>query len=717
MTRITSVEPQGAASADLGPSPAERFLHLPHYETRGEPISGLQRALNIFAAGPHLTVDSVYGPITEGGVRTFLEASYPALARGDGYRRNRSTVRRLQRALNALGARLDVDGLLGEKTEAALAGWQRRQGETNPERLGKLAESDWDPLFVSVALELGAGRAERPAESVTRMSTRSPTAGLETPSGGVTSGASPLPSTTVETAAPQPSIPPRLTHEQLHEVDLDARLAPPADGSSALLQHIETKGATDLGGREITNPRDNVILLEQLLNAAEGRELPVTGEYTETLARRVLSFQKRYSLRADSTAGTETFEKALEVARVNTPEPVAPVDLTSPIDFEAVLGGHTLRLGDNGPAVAAVKRLIHELGIPVDLDAGDLYTTDTEAAVTDLQERLRAATGTPIGIDGIFGSQETLPNALAAWRASRSPEWQAQHTGDDGTVATWGEVNRGLEARNAPVQIDLAAMPSEADLIPRFQSIDEVDGPQATGLQRELQRLGYDIEDDGQMGPATRAAIADARDLYTILTGNELPEGIAGTRIALQHMLFPEGGATETHDPNAVTLLHTLPAPMREGHVRPGRGNTRVVVRQLAPDGVYRVNRLSGGEGMLRTRAALSFVAMRDRIRTLGMTEEFRSGWRSYEHQAYLRRLYARRGGVARPGHSLHHDGMEVDFVIRERGGFGWLQTNASRYGFSFPGHRMADGSVEHWAWTHGNTITPTVARYWRITE
>lgn len=112
--------------------------------------------------------------------------------------------------------------------------------------------------------------------------------------------------------------------------------------------------------------------------------------------------------------------------------------------------------------------------------------------------------------------------------------------------------------------------------------------------------------------------------------------------------------------------------------------------RRLGPIDVVYID----GKPVAR-RTAEAFKRMRDAARRDGVTLRVNSGFRTYEEQAELYRLYrAGRGNLAaEPGHSNHQNGLALDLNTADRGVYRWLTRNARRFGF----RRTVPSEKWHW--------------------
>jgi hypothetical protein len=120
--------------------------------------------------------------------------------------------------------------------------------------------------------------------------------------------------------------------------------------------------------------------------------------------------------------------------------------------------------------------------------------------------------------------------------------------------------------------------------------------------------------------------------------------------------------------------------------------------RMVAWDGGRRIGLIDvlsiDGEPVAADTAA-AFRRMREAASRDGVTLRIVSGFRTYEEQEELYRLYrAGRGNLAaRPGHSNHQDGRALDLNTSDGGVYRWLTNNARRFGFK----RTVPSERWHW--------------------
>ncbi|GMU10357.1 M15 family metallopeptidase [Corallococcus caeni] len=120
-----------------------------------------------------------------------------------------------------------------------------------------------------------------------------------------------------------------------------------------------------------------------------------------------------------------------------------------------------------------------------------------------------------------------------------------------------------------------------------------------------------------------------------------------------------------------------------------------------------RLVRIHSGHRLQRD-AATAFERMADEARTAGQPLLVTSGWRSYQKQRYLWRLYRKGLGpkAARPGRSNHNRGLAVDLVVGSEEAsptYDWLAGNACRFGF----RRTVASEPWHWEYRPRSTSAP----------
>ena len=149
-----------------------------------------------------------------------------------------------------------------------------------------------------------------------------------------------------------------------------------------------------------------------------------------------------------------------------------------------------------------------------------------------------------------------------------------------------------------------------------------------------------------------------------------------------------------------------------------GRDGTRPVYAEatelveVGPNLIGRMQRLT-------PETAARWAEMRAAAAADGVTLLIVSGYRSIDYQARLIRKKINAGQSvseimavnAAPGHSQHHTGRAIDIAtpgsrplteeFEDSAAFGWLCTNAGKYGFSmsYPRDNAAGFVYEPWHW------------------
>jgi LAS superfamily LD-carboxypeptidase LdcB len=91
------------------------------------------------------------------------------------------------------------------------------------------------------------------------------------------------------------------------------------------------------------------------------------------------------------------------------------------------------------------------------------------------------------------------------------------------------------------------------------------------------------------------------------------------------------------------------------------------------------------GWAEVELKTARAFLLMREAAAADGISLDIRSGWRSYERQEWLYRLYRLGLGnqAARPGYSNHQAGRALDIYLDDDNAtLAWLTQNGRRFGF-----------------------------------
>jgi hypothetical protein len=110
--------------------------------------------------------------------------------------------------------------------------------------------------------------------------------------------------------------------------------------------------------------------------------------------------------------------------------------------------------------------------------------------------------------------------------------------------------------------------------------------------------------------------------------------------------------------------------------------------------GMIDLVKIDGKSVAVRTAAA--FKRMRAAAEHDGIHLHINSGFRTYDEQAHLYRLYKQHRGnlAAPPGYSNHEDGRALDIdTTSQSGTYRWLTRNAARFGF----RRTVPSERWHW--------------------
>lgn len=199
--------------------------------------------------------------------------------------------------------------------------------------------------------------------------------------------------------------------------------------------------------------------LQRLLVQKHGFAIVIDGRFGPGTEGAVRQFQERHGLEADGVVGPATWRALNEQPPAVLPDPPGVDQLT-------------VRLGDIGPQVTEVQRLLRD-GHGVDTAVDGQFGPHTESAVKELQARAG------LDADGVVGPQT----------------WRALH-----------------EAPPAPAPVtEFWARPGQqGDGIAALQAV-------------LIDRHGYRLAVDGNFGPATERAVVDFQGRH----GLE-PDGIVG---------------------------------------------------------------------------------------------------------------------------------------------------------------------------------------------
>ncbi|HZH15666.1 MAG TPA: peptidoglycan-binding protein [Archangium sp.] len=269
------------------------------------------------------------------------------------------------------------------------------------------------------------------------------------------------------------------------------------------------------------------------------------------------------------------------------------------------------------------------------------------AAVTTLQNKLKAAGFNPGAADGHFG-----PKTLAAVKAFQ----QARGLTADGIVGpkTWS-------ALNTPPASSGGSGPTLRE---------GARGEPVRALQNRLNQLGFNVgAADGSFGPKTEAAVKAFQRAHGLTA-----DGVVGPKTWNKLGINVSGPVTN-----------------------PGTGGGRAVKGYV--NGVARditVSSIAGGKEM-RSDAAAAFNRMHAAAKAAGINLHVNSAFRTMEEQRALYQKYLNGTGnlAAKPGYSNHQGGIAVDINVGGTGTstYKWLANNASRFGFV----RTVPSEPWHW--------------------
>jgi peptidoglycan hydrolase-like protein with peptidoglycan-binding domain len=271
------------------------------------------------------------------------------------------------------------------------------------------------------------------------------------------------------------------------------------------------------------------------------------------------------------------------------------------------------------------------------------------AAVTTLQNKLKAAGFNPGSTDGAFG-----PKTEAAVKAFQ----KAHGLAADGVVGpkTWSALNKvgASSGGSGPVLREGAK------------------GEAVRALQNRLNALGYNAGGaDGAFGPKTEAAVKAFQKARGLTA-----DGVVGPKTWDKLGIKVSGGS----GPSA-------PAP---GGGRPVTGYVNGVPRQINLSGIP-----NGKE--MRSDAAAAFNRMHAAAARAGINLHVNSGFRSMAEQQELYRKYQNGTGnlAAKPGYSNHQGGIAVDVNVGGTGTstYKWMAAHADEFGFK----RTVPSEPWHW--------------------
>lgn len=392
---------------------------------------------------------------------------------------------------------------------------------------------------------------------------------------------------------------------------------------------------------------------------------------------------------------------------------------TSPTEgaWQRVLQGQVLLgRGSRGDAVKAAQARLNKAGhrVAVDGDFGRL----TERAVRAFQASRR------LGVDGVIGpgtgraldqsatpaptpstddhdhdhghGEQTAPHADAAWGA-----WADVRAGR--TLLRQG--NRGAAVR--ALQTQLAAAGHRV-------TVDGVFGGGTATAVRALQ-IDHELAPDGVVGAGTASAIEAEVAWQRVVRGEyQLADGAAGPAVQrMQQLLTRAGhGVQQTGRYGPTTHKQVLAFQKASGIETTGKvGPTTARALQKAVPGVsgptrnYEAWDQGRRIGQVETiqidgkpvekKTAAAFLRMRSAAEREGVYISIVSGFRTYDEQARLRRLYEQGRGnlAAQPGYSNHQDGRALDLNTADPGVYRWLNRHAAAYGFK----RTVPSESWHW--------------------
>jgi len=106
---------------------------------------------------------------------------------------------------------------------------------------------------------------------------------------------------------------------------------------------------------------------------------------------------------------------------------------------------------------------------------------------------------------------------------------------------------------------------------------------------------------------------------------------------------------------------------------------------------------------------ARAFRTMQRAAAARGVELRVVSGFRTYERQAELYRLWRRGAGhpAARPGYSNHQSGRALDIYITDYRVYEWLKGHAAKFGFK----RTVRKEAWHWEYVGGGDAQARSAR------
>ncbi|WPB77391.1 peptidoglycan-binding protein [Archangium violaceum] len=277
------------------------------------------------------------------------------------------------------------------------------------------------------------------------------------------------------------------------------------------------------------------------------------------------------------------------------------------------------------------------------------------AAVTTLQNKLKAAGFNPGTIDGQFG-----PKTLAAVKAFQ----KAKGLESDGVVGpkTWNALNKATAPKPSTPASSGGSGPTLRE---------GARGEPVRALQNRLNQLGFNAGTaDGAFGPKTEAAVKAFQKAKGLTA-----DGVVGPK---------------TWDKLGIKVTGSVTNPSGGGGGRTVTGYVNGSPRQI------KLSSIPNGKEM-RSDAAAAFNRMHAAAKAAGINLHVNSGFRSMEEQRILYQKYLNGTGnlAAKPGYSNHQGGIAVDINVGGTGTstYKWLANNASRFGFA----RTVPSEPWHW--------------------
>ena len=398
-----------------------------------------------------------------------------------------------------------------------------------------------------------------------------------------------------------------------------------------------------------------------------------------------------------------------ETQRANQTPP-SPTDAA----WQSVLQGRVLLArGSRNKAVEAAQARLNKAGhrVAVDGDFGKL----TERAVRAFQAASR------LSADGVIGpaTASALDHAGSAPAPAPAPPRPHDHAhgegGHDASWGAWGDVRSGrLLLRNGSQGAAVRALQTQLVAAGHAVTVDGRFGGGTAAAVRSLQ-IDHELAPDGVVGAGTAAAIEAEVAWQRVVRGeHELGDGAGGPAVQrMQQLLTRAGhGVQRTGRFGPTTRQQVLAFQKAHELETTGRvGATTAKALQKAVPGVsgptQRHQAWDNGQraGVVETvtidgkpvekKTAAAYLRMRAAAERDGVYISIVSGFRTYEEQAHLRRLYEQGRGnlAAQPGYSNHQDGRAVDLNTADPGVYRWLTRHAGAYGFK----RTVPSEDWHW--------------------